>query len=79
MDIQSEKLDLIQWIAGLDDLSLIKLVSSIKLSDELGKEDLSDELKSALDESLVDIKEGKTLSQEQVKNQTREKFPHLFK
>ncbi|WP_420385388.1 addiction module component [Roseivirga sp.] len=79
MDIQSEKLDLIQWIAGLDDLSLIKLVSSIKLSDELGKEDLSDELKSALDESLVDIKEGKTLSQEHVKNQTREKFPHLFK
>lgn len=79
MDIQSEKLDLIRWVAGLDDLRMIKLVSSLKLSDEFGNKPLSEDLKSALDESLEDIKKGRTLSHEEVKSKTKEKFPQLFK
>lgn len=79
MDIQSEKLDLIQWVAGLDDLKMIKLVSSLKLSDELGKEPVSDELKSALDEAIQNVEEGKTFSPQEVKSLAKEKFPQLFK
>ncbi|NVJ48534.1 MAG: hypothetical protein HWE07_15470 [Cytophagia bacterium] len=79
MDIQSEKLDLIQWLAELDDLRMIKLVSSLKLSNELREEPLPAKLKSGLDEAIQNIEDDKTFSLENVKNQAKKKFPELFK
>lgn len=78
MDIQSEKLDLIQWLAELDDLKTIKLISSLKLYDEATQEPLSKELKAALDQSLQEVEEGKTVSYAEVMRLTKQKFPQLF-
>jgi len=79
MNIQSEKLDLIQWLVELDDLKTIKLISSLKFSDEANQEPLSKELKAALDQSLQEIEEGKTISHAEVMRLTKQKFPQLFK
>lgn len=79
MDIQSEKLDLIQWLVELDNLKTIKLISSLKLSDEANQKSLSKELKTALEQSLQEIEEGKTITHDEVMRLTKQKLPHLFK
>ncbi len=70
MDIQSEKLGLIEWISRLDDLSVIRKLKSVR--DECQKEkDWADELSRAEKESIArglkDFEEGRTHAHEEVK------------
>ena len=80
MDIQTEKLDLIKWIAGINDLRIIKLVKALQESAQ-GKSGitLSSAEKSAIDQGLRSIDKGKFQSHENVIKSTKEKYPRLFK
>lgn len=56
MDIQTEKLNLIEWISKLEDASLINELMKIK-EDHLNSEDWANSLKQ---EELASIKRGLT-------------------
>ncbi len=80
MDIQAEKLSLIQWLAGINDIRIIKQFKSLQQSSEAeGSVTLSDAEKSAIDEGLQSIQKGHIQSHEAVMKTTKEKYPNLFK
>ncbi len=80
MNIQSEKLELIKWLAEIDDSRIIKQIKTLQRSiEERVSPDLTDEEKSAIDEGLKSIDEGRMKSHDEVKKMTRGKFPNLFK
>ncbi|SNT10730.1 hypothetical protein SAMN05421640_2306 [Ekhidna lutea] len=79
MNIQSQKNDLIQWLSDLEDPKTIDLLSSIKLSDiNQKKVSISKEQKDAIDTGLKSIAKGKVKSHNQVRSETKSKFPNLF-
>ncbi|MCG8322759.1 MAG: hypothetical protein MI921_24875 [Cytophagales bacterium] len=80
MDIQSEKLNLIRWLAGIEDIKLIHQLKVWQRSTE-GKETttLTEAEKSAIDQGLKSIKQGRVKSDDQVKQSTQDKYPDLFK
>jgi len=62
MDIQTEKLDLIEWISKLNDSSVIKKLRSIKENYSKSKDwydDLDEEERASIDRGLKDIDEGR--------------------
>ena len=62
MDIQTEKLDLIEWISKLNDSSVIKKLRSIKENYAKSKDwyaDLDEEELASIDRGLKDIDEGR--------------------
>lgn len=64
MDIQSEKLKLIEWLTTLSDQSIIEMLKLFKdnFSDKSDWwETLSDDEKASLDEGIKDIEEGRTI------------------
>jgi len=65
MNIQSEKLVLIEWISRLNDISVINKLRKIK-EDYSGSEDWWDSLKEeeleSINRGLKDIDEGRTYS-----------------
>jgi predicted transcriptional regulator len=64
MDIQSEKLKLIEWLASLSDQSIIEKLKLFKdnFSDKSDWwETLSDFEKESIDEGIKDIEEGRTI------------------
>lgn len=69
MNIQIEKLDLIEWIAKLNDSSIIKELSEFKskhsqnIDIELHKEELE-----SIERGLKDLKDGKVHSHESARN-----------
>ena len=78
MDIQAEKLNLIEWIAGLDDSQIIRQVKSLQNSAMPGgKATLSAEEKTVIDQGLKSISEGKVHSHESVMTASRKKYPQL--
>ena len=80
MDIHSEKLDLIKWIAGINDSQVIKQFKTLQKSNlEKVSTTLTDSEKSAIDQGLKSIKEGRVQSHEDVTKSTKEKYPNLFK
>ena len=80
MNIQAEKLDLIQWLAGIDDSKIIKQFVLLKKSSQgMVDVDLNQEEKNAVDIGLKSMKEGRSKSHEQVAKATKEKYPNLFK
>ena len=67
MNIQAEKLGLIEWITQLNDLSIIEKIKHIH--DEYSKskdwyENISVADKDSIDRGLIDIANGKTHSHE---------------
>ncbi|KOF02019.1 hypothetical protein OB69_14950 [Roseivirga seohaensis subsp. aquiponti] len=79
MDIQAEKRDLIQWLSGLSDLRMIKLVGTLRKASEAGSgSKLTKAEISAIDQGLKSIKEGKVKSHEDVIKLTKKEFPNLF-
>jgi predicted transcriptional regulator len=80
MDIQTEKLELIKWLAEIDDYRIKKQIKMLQRSTrEDASSDLTDAEKSAIDKGLKSIQEGSVKSHDEVKNMTGEKFPDLFK
>jgi predicted transcriptional regulator len=71
MNIQTEKLGLIEWISKLNDSSIIEKLKSIKEDysrsrdwwDSLNKEELD-----SIERGLKDLKEGKVHSHETARN-----------
>ena len=69
MNIQSEKLRLIEWISKLDDSDIITVLKQIKdnISDESKEEmNLSKEEIAGIERGLKDIEEGRIHSHESV-------------
>ncbi|MDZ7608365.1 MAG: hypothetical protein U5K79_22900 [Cyclobacteriaceae bacterium] len=80
MDIQAEKLNLIEWIAGLEDSQIIRQVISLQYSTSpIGRLTLSEREKNAIEKGLKSINEGKVHSHEKVVDATKKKYPRLFK
>ena len=79
MDMSLKKIELIEWLARLQDESLIQKIESLKKS---SVEDIygqrvpknSRDLQSKLERSEQDIKTGKVHSQEEVEAIFRSKF-----
>jgi predicted transcriptional regulator len=70
MNIQTEKLDLIEWISRLNDSSVIEKLRSIKDSYAKSKDwyaDLNDEELASINRGLKDIEEGRMNSHEAAK------------
>jgi predicted transcriptional regulator len=69
MDIQAEKLKLIEWLMSLSDQSIIEKLKLFKdnLSDKSDWwETLSEEEVKSIDEGLKDIEEGRTTPHSEV-------------
>ncbi len=80
MNIQAEKLDIIQWLAGINDSRIIKQFMLLKkTNEEMTSINLSQAEKKAIDKGLQSIKEGTIKSHEEVTEVTRKKYAHLFK
>ena len=76
-ELQSEKLELINWISQLQDFSVVELIKSVKNSQE--KYILSDLQKKAIDESFESIAQKGTIPNSIVMAEAKNRFPHLFK
>jgi predicted transcriptional regulator len=80
MDIQAEKLDLIQWLTGINDSNIIRQVSALRESTEKAASNkLSQAEKDAVDKGLQSLNEGRFKSHEDVMEITRKKYPHVVK
>jgi hypothetical protein len=80
MDIQAEKLALIQWLAGINDSQVISRFRALKrTSEEAVPETVSPAEKEAINQGLQSIKAGKVKPHEEVSRLTREKYPQLFR
>ena len=70
MDIQAEKLSLIEWISRINDQSIIAKLKNLQ-ADYIGSDDWWDELnqeeKESIERGLKDIEEGRVHSHETVK------------
>jgi predicted transcriptional regulator len=80
MNIQAEKLDIIQWLAQVNDSRVIKKFMLLKQSNEESiVTNLSQEEKEAIDKGLQSINEGRFKSHQEVLESTKSKYPNLFK
>ena len=69
MDIQAEKIKLIEWLKNLTDQSIIEKLKLFKdnFADKTDWwESLTDEVKKSIDEGLKDIEEGNTFPHSEV-------------
>ena len=69
MDIQSLKLDLIQWLTELKDVNTLKQLSAIKEGSDWWDE-ISDEERSG----LAELDKGEGIPHERVMQKVREKY-----
>lgn len=80
MNIQAEKLDIIQWLAKVDDNRIVRQFMLLKRSNEEAVSvKLSQEEKDAIDKGLRSIEEDRFKSHEEVMEATQKKYAHLFK
>ncbi len=80
MDIRAIKLQFIEQYLKLEDESIIeKLYNTLR--DEISQKriPLSNEEKAAIDRGLEDVRKGRVLSGEQVRDRLRKKYPNLIK
>jgi len=81
MNTAEIKLDLFRRIDGLENSRLEKVykkIISILGTEQQKESSLSPELIAALDEALLESKKGNSHTHDEVKKQTREKYPNLF-
>jgi len=68
MNIQAEKLELIEWLARINDFSLIDKLKTIKAEYSNDWWDqISEEEKESIQQGLLDIEVGDTKAHEKVK------------
>jgi predicted transcriptional regulator len=71
MNIQTEKLELIEWISKLKDTSVIDRLREIKNSHKESEDwwnQLDEEERASIDRGLKDFEEGRTHSHETARN-----------
>ena len=78
MDIEAEKLSIIEWLAGINDSKIIRKFKSLQKSNQKQAE-LTIAEKSAIDQGLNSIAKGYVHTHESVMESTREKYPNFFK
>ena len=79
MDIQAEKLNLIEWLTTVDDDRIIKQVKALKQTNEAGlSSNLTVKEKEVVDLGLKSIEEGNVHDHNSVMKSAKEKYPHLF-
>ena len=69
MDIQAEKNKLIEWLSSLNDQSIIEKLKMFKDNFSPASdwwETISDAERNSIDRGLADIKNGKTITHEEV-------------
>ena len=74
--IQSDKLNIINWITQLNDDILLEKVKSIMSTSDLCLLDI--EQKNAIDEALLSIKTVGTKPLSTIIEETKERYPYLF-
>ena len=79
MNIQAEKLEIIEWLAKVNDSKIIEQFMLLKKSNEEGSLNLSQEEREAIDKGLQSIEDKKSKSHEEVMEATRNRYPHLFR
>jgi len=80
MNIQAEKINLIQWLASIEDVKIIRQLKMLRNTIQQKEHvTLTNEEKAAIDKGLQSIKDGHVQSHEEVMKSTREKYPNLFK
>lgn len=67
LKIQNTKLELIQWLSSLENISLINKIYEIKEADSDWWNDISDAEKESIELGLKDIEEGNVVSHSEVK------------
>ncbi|MCM4161909.1 hypothetical protein FHG64_14710 [Antarcticibacterium flavum] len=70
MKLEAIKLDLIAWLSKLEDQDTIEFLQVVKESQGAGADwwdELSDVQKDGIEKGLNDIKEGRVISQEEVR------------
>ncbi len=77
MNIQTEKLDIIQWLATVNDSRVIRQFKLLKQSNE-DAANLSEAEKSAINKGLQSIEEGHVKPHEEVTRITQAKYKHLL-
>ena len=80
MNIQTEKLDIIQCLAGVNESKVIRQFMLLKrTNEEMTSIVLSEAEKHAIDKGIQSIEAGRVKSHEEVMEITRKKYPQLFK
>lgn len=75
MDLQAKKLQLIEWLLGLQDEQMLRRIENLKSGkdwwDELRESD-----KKSIEEGLKDLEEGRVLTSDQVRKSIRKLIEH---
>lgn len=74
--LQTDKLNIINWISELQDYSLVEKIKTIMSKSQ--ETSLIKEQKQAIDEAFDSIEKHGTKSHSSVMEETKKKFPHLF-
>jgi len=79
-DLQTEKLDIIQWLAGVNEHRIIKQFMLLK---QTNQEPVSMQLnpseKKAIDAGIASIESGRSMTHDEAMAITRKKFSGLLK
>ncbi len=75
MDLQAEKLNLLEWLAGLNDPKTLKEFIALKKSKEVDWwDETSEDEREAINEGLSQLDRYQGISHEHVMNEVREKY-----
>ncbi|OWK75304.1 hypothetical protein CBW16_05990 [Flavobacteriaceae bacterium JJC] len=67
LNIQNKKLELIQWLSAVEDLSVINKIFEIKKEKSDWSDELSEVEKESIEKGLKDLDEGKKVPHSEVK------------
>ncbi len=75
LDIKTEKLDLIQWLAGVSDQSIIQEFLALKKKKEVDWwDEISSQERIAIDEGLTQLDREETIPHQKVMDKIQSKF-----
>jgi len=79
MNIQSEKLELINWLTGLNDQNTIEKIKALRNEKVRRPKKLSKEERAEIEEGKKDIKAGRYFTHEEVMEDIENRFANLLK
>ena len=75
MDLRAEKLNLLEWLGGLNDPEILEEFITLKKSRDVDWwDEISEEEQSAIDEGITQLNRGEGIPHEQVMKEIREKY-----
>ena len=79
MDIQIQKLELIEWLVSINDRKIIDSLTKFKNSENIvTKETLTVSQKKAIDDAFFQVENKETISHELVIEETKKRYPNYF-